>query len=104
MATKYSLKVLNAKTQEWTPVALFSDILSVDALTYVGRTLWDEMWDGADLADDATITDMDTGEVVWRYTEDLVWNYTEDMEPNEQDNIDDDCGFDPYMGCYTDDC
>lgn len=25
----------------------------------------------------------------------------EDYEPAD---IDDDCGFDPYMGCYTDDC
>ena len=25
----------------------------------------------------------------------------EDYEPT---NIDDDCGFDPYMGCFTDDC
>jgi len=25
----------------------------------------------------------------------------EDCEP---ENIDDDCGFDPYMGCFTDDC
>ena len=24
-----------------------------------------------------------------------------DYEPND---IDDDCGFDPYLGCYTDDC
>lgn len=23
---------------------------------------------------------------------------------DEPDDIDDDCGFDPYMGCYTDDC
>jgi hypothetical protein len=25
----------------------------------------------------------------------------EDYEPA---NIDDDCGFDPYLGCFTDDC
>lgn len=25
----------------------------------------------------------------------------EDYEPA---NIDDDCGYDPYMGCFTDDC
>lgn len=22
----------------------------------------------------------------------------------EDDDCDDDCGFDPYLGCYTDDC
>ena len=31
-----------------------------------------------------------------------VMNYFEgDDEPAD---IDSDCGFDPYMGCYTDDC
>lgn len=52
---------------------------------------------------DTTITrgiicDWDTGEIVAtieRDNEDFAdsdWNYSED------------CGFDPYMGCYTDDC
>ena len=27
-----------------------------------------------------------------------------DEENDEPDNIDADCGYDPYMGCYTDDC
>ena len=29
---------------------------------------------------------------------------THDESEDEPDNIDDDCGFDPYCGCYTDDC
>lgn len=28
----------------------------------------------------------------------------EDDEDYEPANIDDDCGFDPYLGCFTDDC
>lgn len=35
------------------------------------------------------------------------WDFTieeNDDEYEEPDNIDDDCGFDPYMGCYSDDC
>lgn len=28
----------------------------------------------------------------------------EDFYYDEPDWIDDDCGFDPYMGCFTDDC
>ena len=24
--------------------------------------------------------------------------------PDEPTDIDDDCGFDPYLGCYTNDC
>ena len=30
------------------------------------------------------------------------WEYSNDYD--EPDNIDDDCGFDPYMGCFSDDC
>ena len=92
MATKYSLDVLDAETREWTSVALFSDIVPVDVLADMGRTLWDDV----DGADDAAVIDMDTGEVMWCHTND-TWQ-------DEPAFIDDDCGFDPYMGCYTDDC
>lgn len=37
----------------------------------------------------------------WDEDEDYVVDSDEDYEPAD---IDDDCGFDPYMGCYTDDC
>lgn len=31
--------------------------------------------------------------------------HANDCDPDwEPADIDDDCGFDPYMGCYTDDC
>ena len=36
-----------------------------------------------------------------------IWDSVDDQEDeewDEPDNIDDDCGFDPYMGCYSDDC
>lgn len=42
------------------------------------------------------VFDAETGEVVWCHTDD-TWQ-------DEPAWIDDDCGFDPYMGCYTDDC
>ena len=29
---------------------------------------------------------------------------THDESEDEPDDIDDDCGFDPYLGYYTDDC
>jgi hypothetical protein len=92
MATKYSMEVLDAENREWTPVALFSDIIPVDTLAEMGRTMWDCVYG----AEDVSIIDMDTGEVVWCHTDDTTddsdWNYNEDM------------GFDPYMGCYSDDC
>lgn len=91
MATKYSMEVFDAETREWTPVALFSDIVPVEVLADMGRTMWSNVDDAGDIA----ITDMDTGEVVWCHTDD-TWQ-------DEPAWIDDDCGFDPYMGCYTDD-
>lgn len=36
-----------------------------------------------------------------------IWDSIDDQEDeewDEPDNIDDDCGFDPYAGCYTYDC
>ena len=36
-----------------------------------------------------------------------IWDSIDDQEDeewDEPDNIDDDSGFDPYMGCYSDDC
>ena len=29
---------------------------------------------------------------------------SEEYFEDEPADIDDDCGFDPYLGCYTDDC
>lgn len=44
----------------------------------------------------------------------LVWDETgeevaysdpsEEYSDDEPADIDDDCGFDPYLGCFTDDC
>lgn len=48
-------------------------------------------------ADNIAIVDDTTGEV--------VWSLDADKNPFEEpDWIDDDCGFDPYLGCFTDDC
>lgn len=30
--------------------------------------------------------------------------YDENKDNYEPDDIDCDCGYDPYLGCYTDDC
>jgi hypothetical protein len=48
------------------------------------------------------------------YTVDNYYDPCDDFEDDDYDNedfyydepdwIDDDCGFDPYMGCYTEDC
>ena len=91
MATKYSMEVCDAETGEFTPVALFSDIVPTDVLHELCVTLF-ENTEGASTV---LVIDMDTGEVVAEAAEpddDPDWGYNED------------CGYDPYMGCYTDDC
>lgn len=51
----------------------------------------------ADLLDEtASLVDGETGEVI-QYSDD--WD--DDYEPAD---IDSDMGFDPYMGCFSDDC
>lgn len=47
------------------------------------------------------IDECDDFAVFWDRGDDYIVDPDEDYEPA---NVDDDCGFDPYMGCYTDDC
>lgn len=49
------------------------------------------------LGETAHIVDGETGEVI--ESSDDWDDYDEDYEPDY-----DECGFDPYMGCYSDDC
>lgn len=48
------------------------------------------------LGETASLVDGETGEVI-QYSDE--WD--DDYEP---DDIDSDMGFDPYMGCFSDDC
>ena len=46
-----------------------------------------------------------TASLVWDETgEEVAFFDPLDGDESDWDNCDDDCGFDPYMGCYTDDC
>lgn len=47
--------------------------------------------------EDVMIMDTQTGEIVWDAE-------VEDDAYDEPADIDDDCGFDPYLGCFTDNC
>lgn len=40
----------------------------------------------------------------WEEGEDYVVDTEEDENINYEEEIDLECGFDPYLGCYTDDC
>lgn len=94
MATKYSMEVLDAETDNWEGIALFSDLFTRDALAEIGRATWEQLEGAASL----TITDMETGEVMFDVGDDTMPDPYEDWGFNE------DMGYDPYMGCYTDDC
>lgn len=88
--TKYSMGIYNAELRRWTPVALFSNIVSHDILQKMCNT----MWGCVEGAAQVVVIDMDTGEVVAENNTDAeVW-----------DDCDNDCGYDPYLGCFTDDC
>ena len=88
MATKY---VANwYKNGKCEGIALFSDEVPYEVLIDFVDSVW------ANCADDISgvdVVDTDTGEVI---------HDREDWDA--PDNCDDDCGFDPYLGCYTDDC
>ena len=51
------------------------------------------------LGEIANLVDGETGEII--ESSDDYDDYDEDYEPED---IDSDCGFDPYMGCYSGDC
>lgn len=63
--------------------------------TYAGVPClsWDEAVELSNQHDGSRIFTMTVGR--------QINSYEEDFEP---DNIDDDMGYDPYMGCFSDDC
>ena len=96
MSTRYSVEIVaNGKSES---IALFSDKASLSAMIAFA----DQQYDcGNSLTcpcDDICIVDMETGEIVFDWNDEHSW------DDNEPSWIDDDCGFDPYLGCYTDDC
>ena len=90
MATKYSMEICDAETGEYTPVALWDDMVPADVL----RELCVTLFENTEGVSTVVCIDIDTGEVVTEVASDPDpdWGYNEDM------------GYDPYMGCYTDDC
>lgn len=92
MATRYSVRGLWCNS-EWEGIALLSDEINVEEHLYeIGMAFFDSC--SKDITD-IQILDLENGEILWD---------AEDDCDCEDDNCDDDCGFDPYLGCYTDDC
>lgn len=80
--------------EEEFPCALFSDATPEEVIT----TFCDDMHNAIDECDRVCAVNMETGVILYDV---CSFGYNPDLEPAD---IDDDCGFDPYMGCYTDDC
>ena len=72
------------------------------------RNEWVATVDGMDYAGEVWVKTKELAELlgvfafmVWDETGELIASTGEEEEPVD---IDDDCGFDPYEGCYTYDC
>lgn len=89
MTAKYSIRTSH-KYNTFEPIAVFSDSLSFDVLT----GFCDAYFDTVEDCTGVEVVNLETGEVV----------YGTYIDDGFEDNCDDDCGFDPYLGCYTDDC
>lgn len=90
---KYSAQIYS--NNKWETIAVFSNACDIYAMVDFCNT---QFANGNSLtapAEDICITDMETGEVLWSWLD-------ESMSDDEPDV--DECGYDPYMGCYTDDC
>lgn len=89
----YELSIWTA-ANGWEKIAIF-DPTVVQEMIGTGRAIAVNPLIGAE---NVAIIDHMTGEVVWDSCSEAK---DEDYEP---DNIDSDFGFDPYLGCFTDDC
>ena len=99
MSTKYSA-CWRWDSKDSESVALFSADVPRETIVDFVDSLWANAANWQDGEGEnlrcVEVIDMDTGEVIAERSDwdepDLDWGYNEDM------------GYDPYMGCYTDDC
>lgn len=101
--TKYSVDLY--RNGDWESIALFANTCTLDAMTQfcihqfeLGNSLETP-------AENIAIIDMDTGEVMWDWIGDSH-DDLDDFDYGDWDVAapDDDCGFNPYEGCYDYDC
>ena len=89
-----SIQVWNG--MDWHKVAEFSAEVSLDLVTNMATDIAFDM----EYAIDVAVISGETGEILWSASD------HDDIEDiySEPPDIDDDCGYDPYEGCYTGDC
>ena len=93
MAIKYSARLLHLENYQTETVALFFDTVPSETLI----NFIDSLWKCTSIEVlSVQLFDLDTGTVMYEHScladEDSILDYNEDA------------GFDPYMGCYSDDC
>lgn len=112
MSTRYSVEI--HKIEGWEGIALFADTVSFEAM---GAFIAAEFQCGNSLdnpCDAIRVLDMETGEIILSADLQSVLEdgahiindevvYPPDWY-DEPADIDDDCGFDPYLGEFTYDC
>lgn len=94
--TKYRISIVNGQSEEC--IALLTDKVNIDAMVDFCVAQFQNGNSIDAPADNIVITDY--------ITQDILWDYNHDFERpyDEPAFIDDDCGFDPYEGCFTYDC
>lgn len=88
--TKYSVDVF--VNGNWETIGLFSDNVSLSAMTAFAM---EQFQNGNSVdcpAEDIAVIDMDTGEVLWDWDEDC-WETVDIPDDVDESN------YDPYMGC-----
>ena len=130
--TKYAVDIF--RNRNWETIALFSDEVCLDAMIAFAGEQFNNGNSLTTPAENIAITDMTTGELLWDWengvqetnpsafileaksdeafdaflqaftaNDDVKQRNPEDWDYDEF-GVDEDCGFDPYLGCYTDDC
>lgn len=108
-----------------TPVAEFdAAVVDLDVIINTALHIGDQFQHKVTFATNVIVIDASTGEVLWDYRESVADGWHTNEEGDECDGICDLCpygdecteahlsepsfnedmGFDPYLGCYTDDC
>lgn len=108
-----------------TPVAEFdATVVDLDVIINTALHIGDQFQHKVTFATNVIVVDANTGEVLWDYRESVADGWHTNEEGDECDDICDLCpygdecteahlsepsfnedmGFDPYLGCYTDDC
>ena len=124
--TRYAVEIF--RNGNWDSIALFSDEVSLDAMVAFSGEQFNNGNSLTTPAENIAIVDITTGELLWDWESSLPSSFIleatsddafdaflkaftadDDVKRRDPDDWDDwdfneDCGYDPYLGCYNDDC